>query len=566
MPTEYVRSKHWDHRDKKDQLNLQTCPLCSDSKWHFFMGKDGGAWDCKKCGESGNLYQLKKRLGDIEECIHPASRKEDWKKPDQQQVRAHHQSIFSDGEVVRYLLDRGITMDSIKYFHLGVKPGDKGKLLSIPWIRGKEYLNVKYRTLPPATKGFTRVDGCRSILFNENAIQDHDTVILTEGEIDAITLWQHGFSNVAGSFDAEWVGRLEKVKKVFICYDADEAGQKGAVAAAKRLGYGRCWNVVLPVKDANDFFMNHTKEQFWTLLDRSKQFKLPGIITVRDAMDLLQGELRDGKEDPGIQTPWDNVNRVISGWKPGDLIIVTALPKTGKTTFCLEIARSLISIQVPSLFFCLEMRPERIFRKLIQAEFHVENPTIEHIHAARTLYEHVPLYLGHSYKFRKPEDLLQNITDAISRFGLQFVVFDNLHLLCRSDRVNELLSQTVLAFKMLAEEAEIPIVVIAQPRKRESGGNEIISAEDVKYSSSIHSDCDQMIILHRNRTVTKAKDIGKDTLETKNESMDPITLVRVEAHRYGPGGETLLYYNGAQSRFEQLARGESMAIVRKGTR
>lgn len=206
------------------------------------------------------------------------------------------------------------------------------------------------------------------------------------------------------------------------------------------------------------------------------------------------------------------------------------------------------------------MRPERLIRKLIQAQYRLENPTLHHIQSARVLLEGVPLYFGHAYRFGKPEELMQNLAEAINRYGLRFAVFDSLHLLCRSEKVNEQLSQAVLGFKLLAEEAEIPIVVIAQPRKRDNSGSEIMSAEDVRYSSAVHSDCDQMIILHRNRRASKPKDIGQGFV-AKDESMDPVTLVRVEAHRYGPGGETLLYYLGAQSRFTQVETRDTVQVA-----
>ncbi|MCE5333198.1 MAG: hypothetical protein LLG06_01275 [Desulfobacteraceae bacterium] len=147
-------------------------------------------------------------------------------------------------------------------------------------------------------------------------------------------------------------------------------------------------------------------------------------------------------------------------------------------------------------------------------------------------------------------------------YGIQFAVFDNLHLLCLSERVNEQLAQAVLGFKLLAEKAEISIAVIAQPRKGENGASEIMSAEDVKYSSAIHSDCDQMVILHRNRKASKVKEIERGFV-AKEESMDPVTLVRVEAHRYGPGGETLLYYVGAQSRFTQVETKDTLRLAGK---
>ncbi len=96
-------------------------------------------------------------------------------------------------------------------------------------------------------------------------------------------------------------------------------------------------------------------------------------------------------------------------------------------------------------------------------------------------------------------------------------------------------------------------MAIAQPRKREAGGrDEIMRAEDIKYSNAVHSDCDQMIILYRKRIASKAKEIDKDRFTVKSEALDPVTLVRIEAHRYGAGGESLLYFHGEFSRFDEI--------------
>jgi hypothetical protein len=91
--------------------------------------------------------------------------------------------------------------------------------------------------------------------------------------------------------------------------------------------------VILPTKDANDFFLKNDDKAFQKQLDRAAQFTLPGVITSKTACNLLHGEIKDPNQEVGLQTGWDNVNRVIGGWKAGDLIVVTALPKTGKTTW-----------------------------------------------------------------------------------------------------------------------------------------------------------------------------------------------------------------------------------------
>ena len=61
-----------------------------------------------------------------------------------------------------------------------------------------------------------------------------------------------------------------------------------------------------------------------------------------------------------------------------------------------------------------------------------------------------------------------------------------------------------------------------------------------------------MIILYRKRVASKAKEIDNPVFAAKSEALNPVTLVRVEAHRYGAGGETLLYFHGEYSRFDPV--------------
>jgi len=569
MPEAYLKQKLWKHKTQGTQFIVEECPMCRAPGWHFYMNNESGAWDCKKCGKSGSLFSLKKELGDAEETsiANPYAKKE-WKQPDRNEMLKYHNSLLGNKAVLAYLKNRGINDASIARFRLGVSCDEKGAWLSMPHFSGNDLANIKYRSLPPQGKSFRRESGCKSILFNESAIVKHAEIIITEGEIDAITLIQNGFENVVGAtlgangFDAEWVDSLAKMKKIFLCYDSDATGQSGAAGAAKRLGYNRCFNVKLPTKDANDFFLKSNAKDFGECLKSANDFALPGVISCQTAFDLLQASQKETKS--GIVTQWDSVNRLIHQWASGDLVVVTALPKTGKTTWCLDITRDLVLQGIPVLFYCLEMRPERLALKLLQAQYRVEAPSIFQIQSGKNLFSASPLYFGYSYKTHKLPEFMETLRESVRRYGLKLIVFDNLHYVCRSNQVNEEMAQWILAFKMLAEEMELPVIVIAQPRKRENP-NEVMTAEDVRYSSAVHSDCDQMIVLHRNRIASKAKDMKKADFEGAEASMEPKTLVRIEAHRYGSGGETCLYYNGGFSRFDPLAprNMESKTITRK---
>ena len=280
---EYIRQKGFEHRIQSGQIVLKSCPFCGDGKGHFYIDPDEGAFFCHKCNERGNLITLQKLLGDYERQRGTRYMSQEPqgtvnKAFSDQGERSivlggkesveDHERLLNDPDALAYITEtRGISIETAKHFKIGLNvERDGGRWLSIPHYEGGKLVNVKYRSLPPAKKTFRRISGCRSVLFNADALKDQEEVSLTEGELDAITLWDQGIKNVvatttgAGSFDPEWIDQLETVNKIFLCYDPDEPGQKGAREVARRLGYERCFNVALPDgRDVNDFFREVAK-------------------------------------------------------------------------------------------------------------------------------------------------------------------------------------------------------------------------------------------------------------------------------------------------------------------
>jgi len=485
--TEYISSKGFEHKKQSGQLILKICPFCSDDKWHFYINSgEGGPYFCHKCNEKGNLWSLKKHMGDIQESIQPAFRKPAPKAPTQGIDVKYHNALLKNQKAMDYLKGRGINIDTIKRFKIGFAHKDNIDYIAIPHYRSDKLVNIKFRSLPPAKKTFRRIPDCKSVLFNGDCIKGQKEIFITEGEIDCISLIQAGIENAvsgttgAGSFDPEWIDQFKPIQKIYEVYDADPKGQEGSRSLAKRLGYNRCFNILLPDGiDVNDYFnAGHDVFDFQKLVNRAQRFNLPGVISTHTAIELLKRESEKGQGNTGIQTPWSNINQLTKGFKPGDLIIITAPPKMGKTTFSQQIAIYMALNGYPVLFYCLEMRAERLMRKVIECQYRSENITPELIQKAESELSNLPLYFGHSFKKQKIEDVLKLIREAIQRYDLKLVVFDNIHFLIRSvSNVNEELGQAVQGFKLLAEEMEIPIIAIAQPRKRDlSGRDEIMRA------------------------------------------------------------------------------------------
>ena len=198
------------------------------------------------------------------------------------------------------------------------------------------------------------------------------------------------------------------------------------------------------------------------------------------------------------------------------------------------------------------MKPMRVIQKIVQAYTKSEEPGFVEIDRTRLDFRQRPLYLGYSYKKPDLQGIMDTLKEATRRYGLKLVAFDHLHFLCRSinNQVQEI-GLAVQAFKFLAEEMEIPVVLIAQPRKIQP--DSIMTAMDLKDSVSIFSDCDHLIILHRDRTRKATRGEGSTKgLVPKDQALDPVTLCRVEGSRYSAGGETLLYFQGNISRFDEM--------------
>lgn len=539
------------HQQKGAEFILD-CPYCG--KNHHLYLNASGVFKCHHCQESGGWAKLRKEYNTTSSI--QVSKSKPLSLPSEEYVQGCTKKLLGPHgtPVVEYLYSRKITLEQIHTFRLGMDTKNGQTVLVIPIFENGKPVNVKYRTIPPAEKQYFRWDGGKSALFNGDILKtmkDDDPVFITEGEIDTISLSGMGINTVgitggAGTINPAWIERLERFEKVVLVYDSDKAGQEGARKMAHRLGLERCFNVKLPVKDMNEFVMQgHGKDEFQQLVTEAERFDVENICSTLQAFVDLTREY-DKQHDATCLSPhWPSMERLTGNFQAGDLIVVSAKEKTGKSTFCLNMAYRWAQQGHPVLFYCLEMRPSRLVRKLIQIVLRKRDEELTPkvlMNGYREMSEY-PLYWGYYYKKVTADVVFETIRLAWKRYGIEAVVFDNLHYLAR-DIVHQTQEVGYISrsFKLLAEELEIPIILIAQPRKIERNG--IMGIEDLKDSSSIGADADQVIILYREKT--KATEGGES-------SFKPETLVRVDASRYRPGGETLLYFDGTTGTYTELS-------------
>jgi twinkle protein len=572
----YLLQKKWKWKLRQDGVHVQTCPFCGKSKWKFVIHPERTIYHCWHCGARGNLYKLKRELGDLGKLVSAAraageDRQQETRPVPMKKVKRWHARLLKSQRALDYCKARGFDIGTIKHFKLGIQRKHDRLWLVIPHISDGECWNVKFRTLPPSEKQFRRVKGRGSVLFNADCLADHDWIVLCEAETDAMSFWQAGVKNVVGmtcgadSFMPEWVDLLADKERIVLVLDADKVGQQGARDIARRLGFDRCANVLLPTHDANETLTKLGPEELERSLDSAERFEVHGVVHISDALRMCQEENEIGSE--GFLTPWKDVNRMLGrGWQPGDLVVLSAKFKVGKTTWALNEAIHLASLGVPSLVYCLEMRTQRLAEKVAA---YVRRKSTDDLGAvdfamARYKLRRLPLqFVDPNWGSKlKRETIFDKIREAVKRHGFRFLVFDHLHFLCRSlQYVTTEVGQVSRDFKLLAEELQIVVMLIAQPRKIQ--GERVIKSDDIKDSASIPMDADQVILLHRNSLPAGFSD--EASADSDQEVLDSRTLVRIDAARFRGGGEAYLWYDGASATFLDMERSPA-ALAKKHSR
>lgn len=160
----------------------------------------------------------------------------------------YHEAFWSS-PAAPYLLDRGLLHSTIERFRIGFvadpAPGHwpyRGRI-AIPYEDGLgRERGIRYRKMPDdpsdrkylSTKKFSHLFAVRA--------SDYPVVYLTEGEIDAMVLWQLGYRAVGvpgtHTWQDEWRFLFRNCDEVVICFDNDEPkrGPDGKVTNPGQMG------------------------------------------------------------------------------------------------------------------------------------------------------------------------------------------------------------------------------------------------------------------------------------------------------------------------------------------
>ena len=224
------------------------CPLHEDRRPSLSLNLTKGVWWCHACGKGGGVRRLAQMLGGDLDAADLAVRtlrlEPDTPDPDFS-IHATDCADYLDytwpKPLVDFCVSKGIDREAVIEFGIGWD--EKRGAISFPYWDNGRCLSIQYR-YPDGSR--SQETGGKRGLYGVDGIRGAERVILTEGESDTLRMWSvmhpEGYSvaGVPGAASGNkrwelWSLDLLWADRIFIAFDADEAGDKGAEQALRAL-------------------------------------------------------------------------------------------------------------------------------------------------------------------------------------------------------------------------------------------------------------------------------------------------------------------------------------------
>lgn len=252
----------------------------------------------------------------------------------------------------------------------------------------------------------------------------------------------------------------------------------------------------------------------------------------------------------GIPTGLDDLDRLTSGWQPGDLNIIAARPSVGKTAIALHMARAAAAAGRHVVFYSIEMQGERLADRWIVSASGIpasewKNGTVNESDlelARQAAGQLAKLKMRVDDSSRMSMDYIRAGARTLRNKGLCDIVFiDYLQLAeMRGDNPNrnreQEVAQATRKAKLMAKELNCPVVLLSQ-LNRESEGRQYKkpALADLRESGSIEQDADIVMLLYRPALA------GLPTDRDSGYPSEGLGVIIVAKHR---NGETRNVYFG----------------------
>lgn len=489
----FARDQRIETRTRGDELEFKVCPYCRrterDNLWKFSINLISGQHKCLRsgCGATGNMVTLAKDFGFELSGEEP--------KKTYRQLKTPKKPIEPKPAAIQYLEKRGISAEIAKKYEITTQL-DHENILVFPFYDDHGQMRfVKYRKTDFDKNKDSNKEWCERdtmpILFGMKQCEDRTRLVLTEGQIDSLSVAQAGIKNAVsvptGANGFTWVPNCREFVDSFdeiVVFGDHEHGKitllnevaerfGGKVKHVRESDYGDC-------KDANEILVKYGADKIRECIENAVYLPLSGVVDVADVVGINPHSVE--KMRTGITL----MDKLLKGGLPfGYFHIITGKRGEGKSTLASQILAEALD-QGYGVFAYSGELPVGHFKAWI--DYQIAGPRFiqdtvgddgqPRWYIPKTDRKRIEdWYRGRFFAYDAEHvqkmDLLNTVELVVKRYGVRVVLIDNLMTAVDLDdnaRANKYDAQGEFA-KRLAEMARkynILILLVAHKRKQQS--------------------------------------------------------------------------------------------------
>jgi twinkle protein len=336
-------------------------------------------------------------------------------------------------KTLEWLSSRGLTAETVEAFKVREVSRQGQPWALFPYLRDGVYVNGKYRN-PEDKKGMQQEKDAEPCLFGWHLIDPKArSVVICEGEVDAMTVHQAGLPALsvnAGAGNHQWIEndwqRLERFSEILVCFDNDEAGDKGAAEVINRLGLERCKRMRVGAKDANQWLQDGaTPAQFLEAARTAKSQDPEELRSAADFMNRVKAMFYPAHGDPTYPLLELDQRFEWFEFRPGELTVWTGFNGHGKSLLLSQVQLGLMGQGQRFCVFSGEMTPEYLLKRMVKQATGIDRPTMAYIDAVGDWLQD-RCFIFNQTGSATIKRLLEVFTYAQKRYGVGHVVIDSL--------------------------------------------------------------------------------------------------------------------------------------------
>jgi len=305
-----------------------------------------------------------------------------------------------------------------------------------------------------------------------------------------------------------------------------------------------------------DTVMDDSEKAVFNVSQRRTTQDLQPIRTVlSDYFDRMEELSKRDDDLVGVPTGFIDIDRMLGGLQPSDLLIIAGRPGMGKTGFILSaLKNAALTHKKHVAIFSLEMSNEQLVQRIIAQETGIDSTRLR----SGKLSPDEWLLFTQAIEVLTDTHIFLDDTPALTplqlrtkcrrlhlEYNLDLIVVDYLQLMGGDMRTNnrvQEVSDISRNMKILARELNVPVLAAAQlSRAVEQRSDKRPVLSDLRESGSLEQDADIVMFIYR-------PEVYEEDSQFKN-----LAEIIIAKHRNGPTGDVQLVFRKNLAKFENAA-------------